>query len=90
MSVEILHTQKTVVLRTNEGYFLRFLIEQVPEKKKAAVGVRGMRLTKNDYVRDVFYLEDMENKVIEHNGKELSLGHLKVSGRDTKGTKVRL
>ena len=90
VSVEILHTQKTVILRSNEGYFLRFLIEQVPEKKKAAVGVRGMRLTKNDFVRDVFYLEDMENKVIEHNGKELSLGHLKVTGRDTKGTKVRL
>ena len=90
VSVEILHTQKTVILRSNEGYFLRFLIEQVPEKKKAAVGVRGMRLTKNDFVRDVFYLEDMENKVIEHNGKELSLGHLKVTGRDTKGTKVRV
>ncbi|MCR5156589.1 MAG: DNA topoisomerase 4 subunit A [Butyrivibrio sp.] len=90
VSVEILHTQKTVILRSNEGYFLRFLIDQVPEKKKAAVGVRGMRLTKNDFVRDVFYLEDMENKVIEHNGKELSLGHLKVTGRDTKGTKVRL
>ena len=90
VSVEILHTQKTVILRSNEGFFLRFLIEQVPEKKKAAVGVRGMRLSKNDFVRDVFYLEDMENKVIEHNGKELSLGHLKVTGRDTKGTKVRL
>ena len=90
VSVEVIKTQKTVVLRTNEGYFLRFLIETVPEKKKIAVGVRGMRLTKNDYIRDVFFLNDMEEKSIEHNGKELHLGHLKITSRDTKGTKVRL
>ena len=49
-----------------------------------------MRLTKNDYIRDVFFLNDMEEKSIEHNGKELHLGHLKITSRDTKGTKVRL
>ncbi len=90
VSVEVLHTQKTVILRSNEGYFLRFYIDSVPEKKKIAVGVRGMRLTKNDYIRDVYYLEDMEEKVIEHNSRQLNLGHLKVTGRDTKGTKVRV
>ncbi|SHN63586.1 DNA gyrase subunit A [Butyrivibrio hungatei DSM 14810] len=90
VNVEILHTQKTVILQSNEGYFLRFYVEQVPEKKKAAVGVRGMRLGKNDFVRDVYYLNDMEEKSIEHNDKELHLGHLKVTSRDTKGTKVRL
>ncbi len=90
VSVEVLHTQKTLILRSNDGYFLRFLVETVPEKKKAAVGVRGMRLGKNDYVRDVYFLEDMENKVVEHNGKDLSLGHIKITSRDTKGTKVRI
>jgi len=90
VNVEVLHTQKTVILRTNEGYFLRFYVDTIPEKKKAAVGVRGMRLGKNDYIRDVYYLNDMEEKTIEHNDKELQLGHLKVTSRDTKGTKVRL
>ena len=90
VNVEVLHTQKTLVLRTNDGYFLRFAVDTVPEKKKAAVGVRGMRLQKNDYIRDVYFLQDMEEKKIEHNGKELNLGHLKITGRDTKGTKVRL
>jgi DNA gyrase subunit A len=28
--------------------------------------------------------------IIEHNGKELHLEHLKIAGRDTKGTKVRV
>ncbi len=90
VGVEVLHTQKTVILRSNDGYFLRFYIDSIPEKKKIAVGVRGMRLTKNDYIRDVYYLEDMEEKVIEHNSKQLNLGHLKVTSRDTKGTKVRV
>ena len=90
VNVEILHTQKTVILQTNDGYFLRFLVETVPEKKKAAVGVRGMRLSSKDFIRDVYYLSDIEEKKIEHNGKELNLGHLKITSRDTKGTKVRL
>ncbi len=90
VNVEILHTQKTVILQSNEGYFLRFYVDTVPEKKKAAVGVRGMRLTKNDYIRDVFYLNDMEERAIPHNDKKLELGHLKVTSRDTKGTKVRI
>ena len=90
VNVEVLHTQKTVILQSNEGYFLRFYVDTVPEKKKAAVGVRGMRLTKNDYIRDVFYLNDMEERAIPHNDKKLELGHLKVTSRDTKGTKVRI
>ena len=90
VNVEILHTQKTVILRSNDGFLLRFYVDTIPEKKKAAVGVRGMRLGKNDYVRDVFYLNDMEERAITHNDKELQLGHLKVTSRDTKGTKVRL
>ena len=52
VSVEILHEQKTVILKSNDGYFLRFYVETIPEKKKAAVGVRGMRLGKNDFIRD--------------------------------------
>ncbi|MBP3199524.1 MAG: DNA topoisomerase, partial [Butyrivibrio sp.] len=90
VNVEIIHSQKTVILRSNDGFFLRFPVDTVPEKKKIAVGVRGMRLGKNDYIRDVFFLNDMEEKSIEHNGKQLHLGHLKVTSRDTKGTKVRL
>ncbi len=90
VNVEVLHTQKTVVLQSNDGFFLRFYVDTIPEKKKAAVGVRGMRLGKNDFIRDVYYLDDMEEKSIMHNDKELHLGHLKVTSRDTKGTKVRL
>ena len=90
VSVEVLKEQRTVILRTEEGYFLRFPTETIPEKKKTAVGVRGMRLGKNDFVRDVYYLNDLEEKSVEHNHKKLELAHLKITSRDTKGTKVRI
>ena len=90
VSVAVLRDQKTIVLQTEEGFFLRFQIDEIPEKKKAAIGVRGMRLGKNDFVRDVYYLENEQEKTIAYNGKQLELSHLKISGRDTKGTKIRI
>ncbi len=89
-SVAVLTSYKTVVLQTESGYFLRFPIEDVPEKKKGAIGVRGMRLSKNDEIRQAYYLEEGNAVTIEHNGRELTLNHLKISSRDTKGTKVRV
>jgi DNA gyrase subunit A len=90
VSVSSIHDISTVVLRTESGFFLRFKIEDVPEKKKGAVGVRGMRLTGKDTIREVYYLKDAEEMKIEHNGKEINLDHLKIASRDTKGTKIRV
>jgi DNA gyrase subunit A len=90
VSVSVLHEQKTIVLQTEEGFFLRFKTEDIPEKKKAAIGVRGMRLGKKDTIRDVYYLEEEQQKAVEYNGKPLELSHLKISNRDTKGTKIRV
>ena len=41
---EVCQEQEYVVLQTKNGVFLRFLTSEVPEKKKAAVGVRGIRM----------------------------------------------
>ena len=90
VSVQVTHNLSTVVLVSEGGFFLRFKLEDVPEKKKGAVGVRGMRLTGKDTIRDVYYLGELEEKTIEHNGKELKLDHLKIANRDTKGTKIRI
>ncbi|WP_026523593.1 MULTISPECIES: DNA gyrase/topoisomerase IV subunit A [unclassified Butyrivibrio] len=90
VSVHSIHDVSTVVLQSENGFFLRFKTEDVPEKKKGAVGVRGMRLTGKDTIRDVYYLGETEEKAIEHNGKNLNLDHLKIANRDTKGTKIRI
>ena len=48
ISVQVITDDQHVVLQTKDGYFLRFSAQEVAEKKKAAVGVRGIKLRKND------------------------------------------
>ena len=45
-----------LVLRSAGGYFLKFLLEEVPEKKKTALGVRGMKLAEGDYLEAAYLL----------------------------------
>ena len=90
ISVHEIHDVSTVVFQSENGFFLRFNVTDIPEKKKGAVGVRGMRLGSKDSIRDVYYLKEADEQTIEHNGKSLVLDHLKITSRDTKGTKVRL
>ena len=90
LSVAILSGQKSVILKTHDGYFIRFATEEIPEKKKAAVGVRGMKLQKGDLLSDVFYTYNMPDEVINVDEKEVFVSRIKLSGRDGKGTKLRI
>ena len=81
--------QRNIVLRTAGGYFLRFPIEEIPEKKKGAIGVRGMKLAEGDVVEAVYFTKNGVENVIEYKGKKFVLNSIKPSKRDTKGTKVR-
>ncbi|MCR4685091.1 MAG: DNA topoisomerase 4 subunit A [Lachnospiraceae bacterium] len=81
--------QKQVVLQTKTGMFLRFHIDEVPQKKKAAVGVRGMKLAVHDEVEQVHFLSDDTPTVIEYKGRNVELNRLKIAKRDTKGSKLR-
>lgn len=78
-----------VVLQSSQGYFLRFLKEEIPEKKKTAIGVRAIRLGAEDSVKHAYLLESRMEYAIEHGNKNLVLNKLKLSKRDGKGTKVR-
>ncbi len=89
VSVSAIHEQKNIVLQSKEGYFLRFPIEEIPEKKKGAVGVRGMKLGEKDLVENVYYTKNAVETTIEYRGKNLVLNNLKPGKRDSKGTKVR-
>ena len=79
-----------VALRTRKGIFLRFDISEVPEKKKAALGVRGIQLSGDDIVEEVYLLNKNDETIITYNEKSISLNKLKLGHRDTKGTKLRL
>lgn len=87
---EELYTNQMVVLQTENGVFLRFSLKEIPEKKKGAVGVRGIKLTSGDYITHVYVLDAGDNMIIDYKGKEVALRKLKTSKRDTKGTKVRV
>ncbi len=90
ISVEILDDQKQVVLQSAEGYFLKFNVEEIPEKKKNAIGVRGMRFTGKDFVENVYYTRITGEQMISYRDKQVSLSKLKTAKRDGKGTKIRV
>ena len=87
--VQVITDDQHVVLQTKDGYFLRFSAQEVAEKKKAAVGVRGIKLRKNDELEQIYlFYEGTEHK-ISYGDRELTLNRLKVAKRDGTGTKVR-
>ena len=89
VDVRVVNENKHVVLQTKNGYFLRFPATEVPIKKKAAVGVRGIRLQKKDELEKVYLFEEGTETKILYNEKEVSLNRLKTAKRDGAGTKAR-
>ena len=89
VSEEGIVSNQIVVLQTQNGIFLRFKLNEVPEKKKGAVGVRGIKLGEDDEVQHVYVIDAGDNVTVTSNGKEVSLRNLKTNKRGAKGTKVR-
>lgn len=89
VSVVTLKEQRNIVLQSVEGYFLRFPIEEIPEKKKGAIGVRGMKLGAKDSLEAVYYTRNAVEQTIEYNGKEIELNKIKLGKRDGKGVRIR-
>ena len=90
ISVHILKDMSSIVLRSMEGYFLRFSLDEIPEKKKAAIGVRAMKLNAKDKLEEAYYIQNSTDSVIIYKEKEINLTALKAAKRDTKGTKIRV
>lgn len=90
ISVVTYKEQRNIVLQSKDGYFLRFPLEEIPEKKKGAIGVRGMKLAAKDCVEAVYYTQNAVERTIEYGAKILELNKLKLGKRDSKGVKVRV
>ena len=65
----------TIVITSEKNYRLRFLLSDIPEKKKNAVGAKAMALSKGDRIKKAEILSGDSNST------------LKIAGRATKGTK---
>lgn len=87
--VKVVNDSQNTVLQTRGGYFLRFQAVEIPVKKKAAVGVRGIRLQKKDELEEVYLFEEGTESKIHYNEKEVTLNRLKLAKRDGVGTKYR-
>ena len=83
-------SSQDVVLQTANGFFLKFPLMEIPEKKKGAVGVRGIKLSADDKLEEVYLIPESADISIDYKGKEVSLKKLKMAKRDTKGTKLRV
>ena len=77
---------ESIVLQTEKGMFLRFEASGVPQKKKGAIGVRGMKIDAKDSLKAAYLLGD-EERVIEEKDKQIMLHRLRIACRDGKGVK---
>ena len=89
IAVKVVTDVQNTVLQTRNGYFLRFPAADIPVKKKAAVGVRGIRLQKKDELEHVYLFEEGTESKIRYGEKEVTLNRLKLAKRDGTGTKYR-
>lgn len=89
ISVQVINDSQNIVLQTADGYFLRFPAGEVSEKKKGAIGVRGIRLHKNDEVEHAYLFEEGTETKVVYKEKEVTLNRLKSGKRDTQGVKNR-
>ena len=84
-------TNAQIIMQSEEGYLLRFPLEEVTRKKKGAIGIRGMKLQEQDHVKHIYLtgVEEEDTPSIIYKEKELVFSKIRLMGRDGKGVKVR-
>ena len=78
-----------VVFQSNGGYFLRFLKQEISTARRAALGVRGMKLAQEDYVEHAYLLSGHQEYAISYHDREYPLNKVRLGKRDTRGIKPR-
>ena len=87
LTVRAIEGDETLVMCSNKDMFLRIDCGQIPQKKKTAVGVRGMKLAAGDTLKHIYVLREGENEEVEVKGKMIALNRLHIGNRDTKGVR---
>ena len=87
LTVAPLEEEETLVMQTAGNVFLRIDAATIPEKKKGAVGVRGIRLETGDLLEEIHVLHPGDNPTVTVKGKTVYLNRLHIGNRDTKGVK---
>ena len=77
----------TIVMQSAKDMFLRIAADTIPEKKKGAIGVCGMKLAAGDELTNIYALGEEEPQVVMVKDKEIALNRLHIGNRATKGVK---
>ena len=85
--VFVITEQRSLVLQTADGYFLKCPLDEIPEQKKTARGVIGIRLSGGDSVKEAWLLTPGTPSTVTVHEKEIDLTRLRTSARGGKGTK---
>ncbi|MBP7059057.1 MAG: DNA topoisomerase 4 subunit A [Lachnospiraceae bacterium] len=85
--VQIINPDDTVAVYSENGYFLRFQAADVPEKKKAALGVRGMNTKTGEDIVGIAILKPGDEKAVKVGKNEVHLERLHIAARNQRGTK---
>ena len=85
--VKIINPGDTVVMQSAKDMFLRIEGDTIPEKKKTAAGVRGIKLAKGDELTNIYVLAEGDSIEVKVKDKEVALNRLHIGTRDTKGVK---
>lgn len=85
--VHVLQGDETLVMQSEKDYLLRIDIASIPEKKKGAIGVKGMKLAEDESLSHIYAISSGENKTVKIKGKNIALNRLHIGTRGTKGVK---
>ena len=76
-----------VVLQSRNNYFLRLPVSDIPVQKRAASGVRGIKLSGQDRLDACSPVDEQHPVLEDSSGKEVVLSRLKVGSRGSAGTR---
>ena len=79
-----------LAMASHKGYLLKIDTTQIPEKKKTAIGVRGMKLVGDDYLEKAYFGRNSDEKnIVEFHDRHIDLRIIRAANRDGKGSKVK-
>ena len=79
------------MIRTENGYYLRFPVSEIGELKKNSVGVKGINLGPEDSVKSCIPVQPNRDSLVPCGGdKTVEATRIKLGRRAGKGVKLKL
>ena len=77
-----------IILKTDDGYQIRFAASEVSEQKKGGAGVRAMQLSDGDHIHEVYQVSPRAQNPMDDTNR-IDWNAIKLSKRGGKGTKKK-